>query len=128
VPPTERHKVISRRTDPRRQSVMRLAVYGCLVFLGLMSVPLPTIARDAKVVPILSVFNHWDHHWYIWLPGDPVYEAVEVMSRERGVGASPLVWVFFTERVAPKRQVHYFLTTPNLPGREEGIFAKSPSR
>jgi hypothetical protein len=60
------------------------------------------------VVPILSIFHHWDHHWYIWLPGDPVYEAVEVMSRERAVGAPPLVWVFFTERVEPKRQVHYF--------------------
>ena len=59
------------------------------------------------MVPIFSVFHHWDHHWYIWLPGDPVYEAVEVMSRARSVGA-PLVWVFFTERAAPKRQVHYF--------------------
>jgi hypothetical protein len=60
------------------------------------------------LVPIVSVFRHWDHHWYMWLPGDPVYEAVEVMSRERGENTPPLVWVFFTERDAPKRQTHYF--------------------
>jgi hypothetical protein len=61
-----------------------------------------------KLVPIVSVFSHWDHHWYMWLPGDPIYEAVEIMSRDRGEGTPPLVWVFFTERDGPKRQVHYF--------------------
>src|SRR5262249_5935264 len=86
---------------------MRFAIYGLLVLLVVSSAPLPTTAREAKMVPIFSVFHHWDHHWYIWLPGDPVYEAVEVMSRARSVGA-PLVWVFFTKRAAPKRQVHYF--------------------
>ena len=85
-----------------------LAIQVLLVLIGVISASLPTMAGETKVVPILSVFHHCDHHWYIWLPGDPVYEAVEVMSRERAVGAPPLVWVFFTERVAPKHQVHYF--------------------
>jgi len=43
--------------------------------------------------------------------GDPIYEAVEVMSNERGADAPPLVVVFFTERAVPKRQVHYFNDT-----------------
>ena len=60
------------------------------------------------MAPIISTFGHWDHHWYIWLPGDPTYEAVEVMSNDRAAPMPPLVWVFFTERAAPKRQVHYF--------------------
>ena len=86
---------------------MRLAIQVLLAFIAIISPPFPTKAGETKVVPILSVFHHWDHHRYIWLPGDPVYEAVEVMSRARSVDA-PLVWVFFTERAAPKRQVHYF--------------------
>src|SRR4029453_1926883 len=45
-------------------------------------------------------------HWYVWLRGNPIHEAIEVMSRHRGDGA-PLVWVFFTERAPPKRQVHF---------------------
>jgi hypothetical protein len=61
------------------------------------------------MVPIVSHFEHWDHHWFIWLPGDSTYEAVEVMSSDRSDAESPpLVWVFFTERAPPKRQWHYF--------------------
>ena len=60
------------------------------------------------LVPLVSELYHWDHHWYLWLPGDPVYEAVEVMAAERGPNAVPLVWVFFTERDGSKRQIHYY--------------------
>jgi hypothetical protein len=87
---------------------MRLAAYGLLLLLGLVCVPRPLLAGETEMVPIVSTFRHWDHHWYIWLPGDPTYEAVEVMSADRGAASAPLVWVFFTERAAPKRQVHYF--------------------
>jgi hypothetical protein len=62
---------------------------------------------ETPLVPINSVLYHWDHHWYIWLPGDPVYEAVEVMAAERGPSDAPLVWVFFTEREGAKHQTHY---------------------
>jgi hypothetical protein len=64
-------------------------------------------ARASPLVPIASFLHHWDHHWYIWLRGDPVHEAVEVMAVERGP-LPPLVWVFFTERAPPKRQVNYY--------------------
>jgi hypothetical protein len=67
-----------------------------------------TSASATPLVPIISLLSHWDHHWYIWLPGDPLYEAVEVMAAERGADVAPLVWVFFTERNEPKRQTHYF--------------------
>ena len=64
-------------------------------------------AAAMPVVPIISTMQHWDNHWYIWLPQDDVYEAVEVMSRAGGPGGEPLVWAFFTERAGGKRQIHY---------------------
>ena len=78
-----------------------------LALLALALSPRGAVAAATPLIPILSIFQHWDHHWFLWLPGDSVYEAVEVASRERGVDRAPLVWVFFTERLAPKRQVHY---------------------
>jgi len=75
--------------------------------LGSIVAPAYATAADTPLVPIISLFHHWDHHWYLWLPGDPVYEAVEVMAAERAPNTSPLVWVFFTERDGPKHQVHY---------------------
>jgi hypothetical protein len=87
---------------------MRLTAYSVLMLLGLIFVAHAAVAGETKMVPIISTFRHWDHHWYIWLPGDPTYEAVEVMSNDRGAAVPPLVWVFFTERAVPKRQVHYF--------------------
>jgi hypothetical protein len=86
---------------------MRLAAYRALMFLSLIFVSHTAVAAEMEMMPIISTFRHWDHHWYVWLPGDPKYEAVEVMSNDRGAGAPPLVWVFFTERAVPKRQVHY---------------------
>ncbi len=65
-------------------------------------------AIATPLVPIVSFLQHWDHHWYVWLPGDPVYEAVEIMAAERGPNRPPLLWVFFTERAVPKRQVNYY--------------------
>jgi hypothetical protein len=69
----------------------------------------PGVAQDTKypLVPLHSFFSHWDHHWYVWLRGDAEYEAVEIMTRYRGPDVPPLVWIFFTERALPKRQVHY---------------------
>jgi hypothetical protein len=75
--------------------------------LAFILAPFAASSAVTPLVPIVSTLHHWDHHWYIWLPGDPVFEAVEVMSRERATGTPPLVWVFFTERDGPKHQVHY---------------------
>lgn len=58
-------------------------------------------------VPFDTEFHYWNNHWYVWLPGHAVYEAVEVMSTAALETAKPLVWVFFTERALPKRQHHY---------------------
>jgi hypothetical protein len=88
---------------------MRCILEGLAAGLWLGAASLaPAAAAEAPLVPLVSSLYHWDHHWYIWLPGDPVYEAVEVMAAERGPDTVPLVWVFFTERDGPKRQIHYY--------------------
>jgi hypothetical protein len=63
--------------------------------------------HSIPLVPLTSLFSHWDHHWFVWLPRHPVYESVEIMSRDAPENPVKLVWVFFTERAGPKRQVHY---------------------
>src|SRR5208282_5368563 len=76
--------------------------------LPLLALITSTLAPSAEpIVPFVTEFHHWDHHWYVWLPRDPLYEAVEVMSSATSGAASPLVWAFFTERAPPKRQHHY---------------------
>lgn len=72
------------------------------------TIPASMTATAAPLVPIVSFLQHWDHHWYVWLPSDPVYEAVEIMAAERGPNRPPLLWVFFTERAVPKRQINYY--------------------
>jgi hypothetical protein len=91
--------------ERRRSRSVRRRHFVVLLVLALSGPA--AAAAETPLVPILSIFQHWDHHWFLWLPGDPVHEAVEVASRERGAGQPPLIWVFFTERLAPKRQVHY---------------------
>ena len=53
------------------------------LLLNLATVLAPMTLSAKPLVPLLSFLQHWDHHWYAWLPGDPVYEAVEVMATER---------------------------------------------
>ena len=80
---------------------------AALLLINLITVLAPMTVSAKPLVPLLSFLQHWDHHWYAWLPGDPVYEAVEVMATERS-GQEPLVWVFFTERAPPKNQINYY--------------------
>lgn len=75
------------------------------VFIAFASLTTVSAHASEPIVPFNPRFSHWDHHWYVWLPRDPVYEAVEVMSAT--APKSPLVWAFLTERAAPKRQHHY---------------------
>ena len=82
------------------------ACFGIMV-AALANASLAAETAKAPLVPIVTFLSHWDHHWYIWLPGDPVYEAVEVMASDRGA-EQPLVWAFLTERAPPKHQVHYY--------------------
>ncbi len=61
-------------------------------------------AIATPLVPMVSFLQHWDHHWYVWLPGDPVYEAVEIMAAERGPNRPP----FFGCSLPSARQVNYY--------------------
>jgi hypothetical protein len=95
---------------------------GALAFIVACRI-VPARAEEQPVVPLVSFFAHWDHHWYVWLKGDATYEAVEVMSRQRGA-EPPQVWVFFTERAAPKRQIHFTMTgsSPRQPAGNSAIW------
>lgn len=59
------------------------------------------------LVPFSTTVDSWDHHWFLWLPHHPVYESVEVASREADPDGHAAVWVWFTERAGAKRQIHY---------------------
>src|SRR5262249_53208606 len=98
VRPADRARARWLRPAAAPRQVIARRSLGALAIV-LASGIAPARAEDLPVVPLLSFFAHWDHHWYVWLKGDPTYEAVEVMSRQRGTEA-PQVWVFFTERAA----------------------------
>ena len=68
----------------------------------------PQSLATALVVPLISHHHYWDHHWYVWLPRHPTYEAVEVMSIDSPDNPFEAVWVLFTEREGTKRQLHFF--------------------
>ncbi len=82
-----------------------------LIFILATCALLQAQAVTDETVPILpanTVLQHWDHHWFVWLPKHPLYESAEVMSTDPPDRQQPLVWLFFTERPGPKKQVHYF--------------------
>jgi hypothetical protein len=64
-------------------------------------------AMTYPLVPFSTVVDGWDHHWFLWLPLHPVFESVEVASREPDRDGRVDVWVWFTERAGAKRQAHY---------------------
>ena len=74
-------------------------------------------AAAAPAIPLISNHVYFDHHWYVWLPRHPTYEAVEIMSIDSPFNPYKLVWVFFTEREGAKRQ-HHFMDDPLI---AEGI-------
>ena len=81
--------------------------------------PGAAIATDENripLTPLTSIFQHWDHHWFVWLPRHPVYESVEVASQDTPGSPFRLVWVFFTERAGEKRQ-HHYLDNQNVVSR-----------
>jgi hypothetical protein len=89
----------------RRGRLRGAAVAAFLGLAGMAGGPAPL--RAQPLVPFCASFSHWDHHWFIWLPRDPDYEAIEIHSQDARDGAKPLVWVYFTERKPPKRQVNF---------------------
>lgn len=69
---------------------------------------LQTNAQE-PLIPINTNFSHWDHHWIMWTPQHPVYEAIEAMTVDNPKSPeSKLIRIFFTERAGSKKQVYYF--------------------
>jgi len=58
------------------------------------------------LIPLLPSYRNWDYHLFQGLDDHPRYEMVELMLDDT-TSEEPLAWVFFTEREAPKRQLHY---------------------
>src|SRR3979409_310157 len=74
------------------------------------------------MVPSISTFRHWDHQWYIWLPGDPTYEAVEVMSADRGVAFAPAGLGFLRRARRARAAMQLLQRSPRCrPGRNQGV-------
>jgi len=97
----------SEALRPPRRALAKIAVAPAVV-VAAAALGSAAAKADEPIVPFVPRFSHWDHHWYVWLPRDPLYEAVEVMSADIPGASSPLVWAFFTERAPPKRQ-HYYV-------------------
>jgi len=88
------------------QSLSRLLV-GAVLVLAVVAFATSGRGEVAPAVPLVSEHHYFDHHWYVWLPRHPTYEAVEVMSIDTPSNPYRLVWVFFTEREGAKRQHHF---------------------
>ena len=74
----------------RIASTMAAFGAGALLALALIC---PAAAALEPVVPLLSVHQRWDHHWYVWLPRHPRYEAVEIMWIDSAGSPYRAVWV-----------------------------------
>jgi len=101
------------RSEARRQFVCgameALVLLACSSpwVLGSTAAKPEEAAKPRPIVPFFTTVDPWDHHWFLWLPHHPVYEAVEVASREPDRDGRVAVWVWFTERAGAKRQIHY---------------------
>ena len=93
-------------------TLFRLLLGAALVFAGL-ACTIPMRGLAAPAIPLISYNHYFDHHWYVWLPRHPTYEAVEVMTIDAPHNPYRLVWVFFTEREGEKRQ-HHFMDDPQI--------------
>jgi hypothetical protein len=99
--------------EARRQFLRRAArAIGLIAYSPAMALG-PAIAKAEESamsyppVPFSTVVDSWDHHWFLWLPLHPVFESVEIASREPDRDGHADVWVWFTERAGAKRQIHY---------------------
>ncbi len=57
------------------------------------------------IIPLVSTFFHWDEHWFVGLPGHPLYKSLEVMIRGRG--GRGVVCACFTRREGSQSQICY---------------------
>jgi hypothetical protein len=95
------------------RSLTRLAAAVGILVLWAFPIVRSIAAESGKpamlhpLVPFTTVMEHWDHHWFLWLPNHAVFESVEIASRETDSSGRTAVWVWFTERAGAKRQIHY---------------------
>ena len=87
-------------------ALSRLLIGAALV-LAVAACTSPYRGSAPPAIPLISHHAPFDHHWYVWLPRHPTYEAVEVMSIDAPFNPYRLVWVIFTEREGEKRQHHF---------------------
>ena len=68
------------QTRPSLLSLLsRGAVLIAIVMVWMACMISPSGAASPSI-PLMSAHYFWDHHWYVWLPRHPIYEAVEIMS------------------------------------------------
>ena len=94
---------MTRLHTPSRLLIGAALVLACMAF----TIAGRGAASSSPAVPLVSHHYYFDHHWYVWLPRHPTYEAVEVMSIDAPFNPYRLVWVFYTERDGEKRQHHF---------------------
>ncbi len=86
--------------------IIRSALATSLSFLILAAKANAAPPATPPLVPFSVSFNHFDHHWFEWMPNNRKYEAIEAMVSDASDGSHGII-VFETERAAPKRQVFY---------------------
>jgi hypothetical protein len=104
---------VQRSCFNRFRGLMQLAAAVGILALSAFPIVRATAAESGKpamlhpLVPFSTVMEHWDHHWFLWLPNHSIFESVEIASRETDGSGGAAVWVWFTERAGAKRQIHY---------------------
>jgi hypothetical protein len=86
-----------------------VTLFALVLFAGAMlcAASAQQFAGPRPLYPVRATFSYWDHHWFMWLPRDPIFEAAEIHANDAGPGGTPLVWVYFTQRAQPKTQTNY---------------------
>ena len=86
----------------------KFATTALLGLAVMLSAPSGAAGAPHPLDPLRVTFSYWDHHWFVWLPRDPVFEAAEIHANDATEpGGKPLVWVYFTQRAVPKTQTNY---------------------
>jgi len=106
--------MMTRRSMSVVAGAVPVAVLAVPVLLAVVPVTAGSAAARPEastisdpLVPFSTIVDHWDHHWFLWLPHHPVYEAVEIASRDPDPDGRVAVWIWFTERTGAKHQIHY---------------------
>ena len=100
------HEGINARRQFLQRAVETIVLLACSPALLAAAQPGESVI-SYPLVPLSTVVDSWDHHWFLWLPHHSRFESVEVASREADHDGSAAVWVWFTERAGSKRQIHY---------------------